>query len=81
MHTHLDAVVSARERLVDGVVDDLVDEVMEPSRTGRADVHARPFADRLQALQDLDVLGGVAGGLGAGGQGGIGPRLMALRQR
>ena len=29
MEGHLDAVVAAGERLVDGVVDDLVDEVVE----------------------------------------------------
>ena len=45
------------ERFVDGVVDDLVDEVVEAARAGGADVHAGPFADRLEALQDLDVLG------------------------
>ena len=38
---HLDVVAVAGERLVDGVVDDLVDEVVQPARTGRSDVHAR----------------------------------------
>jgi hypothetical protein len=52
-----ETVAVARERLVDGVVDDLVHEVVEPARTGGADVHAGPLADRLEALQDLDVLG------------------------
>src|SRR5439155_17362428 len=46
----------------DGVVDDLVDEVVQAERTGRADVHARALAYRLEALQDGDVLGVVAGG-------------------
>ena len=36
---------------------DLVDEVMEASRPGGADVHAGPLADRLEALEDLDILG------------------------
>jgi hypothetical protein len=53
----LDAVVPAREGLVDGIVDDLVDEVMKPARTGRPDVHPRPKPDRLEALQNSDVLG------------------------
>ena len=35
----VDQVVASCERLVDGVVDDLVDEVVEPTRAGRADVH------------------------------------------
>ena len=47
----------AGERLVDGVVDDLVDEVVEASRAGGADVHAGPLADRLEAFEDLDILG------------------------
>ena len=59
MERDLDAVVAARERLVDGVVDDLVDEVVEAPETGRADVHARPEPDRLEPLQNRDVLCGV----------------------
>ena len=47
----------ARHRLVDGVVDDLPDEVVEAGQTGRADVHARALAHGIEALEDLDVLG------------------------
>ena len=36
---HLDEVVAVGERLVDGVVDHLVDEVMEAARARRPDVH------------------------------------------
>ena len=54
-----DAVAVAGEGLVDRVVDDLVDEVMEPAGPGRADVHAGTLADRFQALEDGDVLGAV----------------------
>ena len=53
------AVAVAGDRLVDGVVDDLVDQVVEAARPGRADVHARSLANRLQALEDGDVLGAV----------------------
>ena len=60
MERHLDAVVAARERLVDGVRDHLVDEVVEAARAGRADVHARPLPDRLEAFEDRDVLCGVS---------------------
>src|SRR5205085_5154347 len=52
---HLDAVVEAGKGLVDGVVDDLVDEVVEAPEAGRADVHARPQTDGLEALENLDV--------------------------
>ena len=54
-----DARAVAGHRLVDGVVDDLPDEVVEAGEPGRADVHAGALADRVEALQDLDVLGPV----------------------
>jgi hypothetical protein len=47
----LDGVAVAGQRLVDGVVHDLVDEVMQSSRTGRADVHSRALADGLKTLE------------------------------
>ncbi len=52
-----DGAAVAGKRLVDGVVDHLVDEVMEASRPRGADVHAGPLADRLEALKDLDISG------------------------
>ena len=58
---HRDRVVVARERLVDRVVDDLVDQVVEAADAGRADVHARPQPDRLEAFEHGDVLGRVTG--------------------
>ena len=51
----------AGERLVDGVVDHLVDEVVEAAGAGRADVHTRPQPDRLETLQNGDVLCGISG--------------------
>ena len=51
------AVAIARERLVDRVVDDLVDHVVKPRAViGVADVHPGPFANGVQALQYLDAL-------------------------
>ena len=46
--------------LVDGVVDDFVDEVVEAALVGAADVHAGATADGLEAFEDLDIGGGVA---------------------
>ena len=47
-------VAVAGQRLVDGVVHDLPHEVVQAALAGRADVHARPLADGLEALEDLD---------------------------
>ena len=47
-------------RFVDGVVDHLVDEVVQTSGPGGADVHGRALAHRFQALEDLDSLCSVA---------------------
>jgi hypothetical protein len=54
---HRDGVAVAGHRLVHGVVDDLLDEVVQTTLAGRADVHAGPLADGLQALQDGDRIG------------------------
>ena len=59
MERDLDALVAPRERLVDRVVDHLVDEVMEPARARRADVHARAQPDGLEALENGDVFCGI----------------------
>ncbi len=56
---HVDAVARAVHRLVDRVVEDLAYEVMETTQIGGADVHARPAAYGLEALEDLDVGGAV----------------------
>jgi hypothetical protein len=55
----------ARQRLVDGVVDHLVDHVMQAGAVIRvADIHARALAHRIQALEDLDRVRAV----GVGGE-------------
>ena len=55
-----DLIAEAGHRLVDGVVDDLVHQMMETGLVGAADVHAGTAANGLSAFEDLDVLGGVA---------------------
>jgi hypothetical protein len=44
----------AGQRLVDTVVDDLVNEVMQTAKTGVADVHGGTFSDGLKPLKNLD---------------------------
>ena len=55
----LDVIAVAGQRFVDGVVDELVDHVVQAVHVGVADVHARPLADGLEPLEDLDVGAGV----------------------
>ena len=58
----------AGERLVDRVVDDLVDHVVQAGAVvGVADIHARPLADGVEALEDLDRFRVVIGGSVAAG--------------
>ena len=54
--------VAAGQGFVDGVVHDLVDQVMQAALTGRADVHARPLANCFEAFEDGDVAGVVRTG-------------------
>ncbi len=52
----------AGQRLVDGVVDDLVDQVVQTALAGGADVHAGALADRVQAFENGDRAGVVGHG-------------------
>ncbi len=55
--------------LVDAVVHDLPHQLVQAARIGGTDVHARPFANGLEAFQDLDVGSGVGRGRAACGSG------------
>jgi len=71
VENHLDLGGVAGQRLVDGVVDHFIDHVMQ-ARTvvGVADVHARPLAHGVQALEHLDRVRAIIGGGLGGGFGG-----------
>ena len=56
---HVDVPAVAGHRLVDRVVDDLVDQVVQAARRRVADVHARALPDRLDAFKDPDIRPGV----------------------
>ncbi len=56
---HDDGVALPRESLVDGVVDDLADEVVQTARVGRADVHPGALAHRLEPLERGELGRGV----------------------
>ena len=55
----VDLIAEAGQRFVDRVVDDFVDEMMQPRRPGRADVHRRPLPDGFEPLEDFDLVGAV----------------------
>jgi hypothetical protein len=56
----LDARGMAGNGLVHRVVEHLGDKVMQPTLVGTANKHARAATNRLQSLEDLDILGGIA---------------------
>ena len=86
-----DFVGMAGERLVDSVVDDLVDHVVKAGAVvGVADIHAGALAHGIEALEDLDRLGAIIAAAFAIGlisfmilrvsQGRVGNRKNRLRQ-
>ena len=50
---HQDLVAVTGQRLVDGVVHDLIDEMVQAALAGGTDLHTGAFADRFQSLQHL----------------------------
>ena len=57
---HLNQIGVTGQSLVDGVIDHLIDHVVQARAVvGVADIHARPFAHRVQALENLDGIGAV----------------------
>ena len=61
---HVDLIAEPRQRFVYGVVDDLVDQMVQAGRTGRADVHRRPFLHGLEPLEHSDLVGRIFVDLG-----------------
>jgi len=45
--------------LVDAIIDDFIDEMVQPGDIDISDVHGRTFADGFQPLEDFDVVCGV----------------------
>ena len=53
------------KRLVDRVVDDFVNEMVQPRRPGGADIHRRALANRFKAFEDLDAVCAVVAAVAA----------------
>jgi hypothetical protein len=64
VENYTNRIAMAGEGLVDRVVNDLVNQMVKAARAGRADVHAGALANRLQALEDGDVLGAIGAAAG-----------------
>ena len=63
----VDVVGMAVEVFVDGVIDDFPNEMMQALLFGVADIHGRPFADRFEAFENLNLFDIVRfGGCGHG---------------
>src|SRR5690606_8702104 len=58
---HVDVVAVAAEGLVHGIVDDLPQTVQQTATVGRPDVHAGPFTDGFEPLEDEPMPSGVIG--------------------
>ncbi|MPN18298.1 hypothetical protein SDC9_165658 [bioreactor metagenome] len=56
MQGHVDLVGIAIGRFIDGVIDDLPKEMMQPALSGRTDVHARAHADGIQPLHNFNFI-------------------------
>ena len=54
---NVDLLAKAGDGFVDGVVDNFFEQVVETTSVGRADVHARAFADGLETFENFDVFG------------------------
>ena len=59
----LDLGAAAGQGLVDGVVHNLIEEVMKTIGPGAPDVHRGALPNTFQPLEDLDLLSGVRGRL------------------
>jgi hypothetical protein len=54
-------VTKASHGLIDGVIENFVDQVMQTALVGAADVHTRADSNRFQSLKDLDIFRSVVG--------------------
>ena len=72
----LDRVAMTGQGLIDGVVDDLVHQVVESALPRRTDVHAGALAHRLQAFEHLNGVGPVLGGCPRGDGCGVVGRVL-----
>ena len=77
MDRDVDLIAEAGERFVDGVIDDFIGEMVQTCGAGRADVHRRPFANRFETFENLDLVGRIiVGGRSVAVAAGAGTRAV-----
>jgi hypothetical protein len=55
MNDDIDAMTVSGQGFIDAVVNQFMDEMMEPFDSGISDIHGRPLPYRGQSLQNFDV--------------------------
>ena len=60
LYDNRDVVAVTHEGLIDCIVDDFVHQVMQADGIRGTDIHARPFPDMFDTVQDLYVFRGIA---------------------
>ena len=60
----VDLIAEPGEGLIDGVVDDLVDQMVQARGSGGPDVHGGSLLNRLEPLEHLDLVGRILIDLG-----------------
>ena len=60
-HEDFNVVTVAGERLINRVVDDLIDQVVKTTGTGRTDIHTGALANCFKAFKNLNITCAVIG--------------------
>jgi hypothetical protein len=60
-HEDFDVITVTGERLINRVVDDLIDQVVKTTGTGGSDIHTGALANRFKAFKNLNITCAVIG--------------------
>ena len=61
MDADVDLVAVTYQSLIDGVIHNLVDQVVQPSLGGVANIHSGSFSHRLEAFENFNIIGFIVG--------------------
>jgi hypothetical protein len=57
MYGHRNPIADTSQSFINGIVDDLIDQVMQSFLIRTAHIHAWTTADSFQTLKDLNIIG------------------------